>query len=187
MVQKVVQSGDPILRRICKPVGRIDKKIKTIITDLKDTLEVQIDPEGVGLAGPQIGKNIQIFAVKYKKFRRIVINPKIIEIEPLIDSSKDNNTNNMDEIDSDNKKEILEGCLSLPNYYGPLKREPKVKVKYLDENGKKVTEVFKGFNAQIVLHEIDHLNGVLFIDHLLKQNKKLFKLDDNDEWEEVEI
>ncbi|MDO8340643.1 MAG: peptide deformylase, partial [Candidatus Woesebacteria bacterium] len=75
----------------------------------------------------------------------------------------------------------------LPYYYGPLKREGLVKIKYLNEEGHEIVEEFKGFNAQIILHEIDHLNGILFIDHLLKQNKKLFKLSETDEWEEVEI
>lgn len=178
MIQKIVQSGDPILRLTCKPVIKIDKKIKDLIKDLKDTLEIQKDPEGVGLAAPQIGKNLRIFAINYKDLKRIVINPKIIKIKPLVKSSPKKDTD---------KQEILEGCLSLPYYYGPLKREPYVKIKYLDEFGKEIVEEFKGFDAQIIMHEIDHLNGVLFIDHLLKQNKKLFKLDKDDEWEEVEI
>lgn len=186
MIQKIIQSGDPLLRLKCKSVTCIDKKIKTIIKDLKDTLSVQIDPEGVGLAAPQIGKNLKIFTVNYKNLKRVVINPEIIKIEPLLESSikkiksKTKNKNR-------EKPEILEGCLSLPYYYGPLKREPLVKIKYLDEEGHEIIEEFKGFNAQIILHEIDHLNGVLFIDHLLKQNKKLFKLSETDEWEEVEI
>ncbi|AKM83349.1 peptide deformylase [Candidatus Woesebacteria bacterium RIFOXYC1_FULL_31_51] len=181
MIQKIVQSGDPLLRLTCKPVTQIDKKIKAIIKDLKDTLSVQIDPEGVGLAAPQIGKNLRIFVVGYKNLKRVVINPEIIKIEPRLSVSKD-------DIKKQSKKpEILEGCLSLPYYYGPLKREGLVKIKYLNEDGCEVVEEFKGFNAQIILHEIDHLNGILFIDHLLEQNKKLFKLSETDEWEEVEI
>lgn len=185
MIQKIVQSGDPILRLTCKPVTQIDKKIKSVITDLKDTLSVQTDPEGVGLAAPQIGKNLRIFAVNYKKLQRVVINPEILKLTPLVIESKKkiNNSTNED----DHEHEILEGCLSLPYYYGPLKREPYVKIKYLNETGAEIIEEFKGFNAQIIMHEIDHLNGVLFIDHLLKQNKKLFRLGEDDEWEEVEI
>lgn len=185
MIQKIVQSGDPILRLTCKPVSDIDKKIKAIITDLKDTLAVQTDPEGVGLAAPQIGKKLRIFAVNYKKLQRIVINPEILKLTPLTKESKNKVDNSINEVDHEH--EILEGCLSLPYYYGPLKREPYVKIKYLDETGTEVIEEFKGFNAQIIMHEIDHLNGIMFIDHLLKQNKKLFKLGEDDEWEEVEI
>ncbi len=84
------------------------------------------------------------------------------------------------------KQEILEGCLSLPYYYGPLVRSPKITVRYLNEKGEKTTETFDGFNAQIILHEIDHLNGILFIDRLLEEKKPLYKVD-GDEWEEVEL
>lgn len=185
MVQKIVQSGNPTLRRLSKPVEKIDKKVQKLIQDLKDTLSVQKDPEGVGLAAPQIGINLRVFAIDFKNLKRIVINPEIIsrawpsglEIKkvklPIKEKQK--------------KNEILEGCLSLPHYYGPLKRDGYVKLKYLDENGEEIIEEFKDFNAQIILHEIDHLNGFLFIDRLLEQKKKLYKLDESDEWEEVEI
>ncbi len=106
-----------------------------------------------------------------------MVNPEIIEKTLKIEKSKTQKKGN----------EILEGCLSLPNYYGPLKRDGFVRLKYLDEKAKEGIEEFKGFNAQIILHEVDHLNGILFIDRLLEQNKKLYKLDINDEWEEVEI
>jgi peptide deformylase len=175
MVQKIIQSGDPILRKLSKPIEKIDKKVIGLIQDLKDTLAVQKDPEGVGLAAPQIGKNLRVFAVDFKTLKRIVINPEIISIKKNEITKKKT------------KSEILEGCLSLPHYYGPLKREDFVKIKYLDESGKEVIEEFKDFDAQIMLHEIDHLNGFLFVDRLLEQKKKLYKLDTDDEWEEVEI
>lgn len=176
MVRKILLSKDPILRRKSKPVGKIDKKVKDLVKDLKDTLATQKDPEGVGLAAPQIGKNLRVFVCSYKEFRRVVINPEIIEIVDKAHSAKAPRS----------KKEILEGCLSLPYYYGPLKRSGKITIKYLDENGKVVTESFEGFHAQIIMHEIDHLEGILFIDHLLSENKPLYKVD-GDEWEEVEI
>ncbi|MFZ3301386.1 MAG: peptide deformylase [Microgenomates group bacterium] len=175
MVQKIIQSGNPILRKVSKPVRSIDRKILNLIQDLKDTLEVQKDPEGVGLAAPQIGVNLRVFVVGFKNLNRVVINPEIIEIKKTSDKKPKS------------KSEILEGCLSLPHYYGPLKREAIVKLKYLDENGKEVDEEFKDFNAQIILHEIDHLNGFLFVDRLLEQKKKLYKLDADDTWEEVEL
>lgn len=176
MIKKIVLSTEPSLRQKSKPVGKIDKKIKDVIRDLKDTLAVQKDPEGVGLAAPQIGKNLRIFYAKYKKFEKLVINPEIIKI----DYSKKEGANKKGD------KEILEGCLSLPYYYGPLKRAPKVTIKYLDEDGKTLTESFEGFHAQIVLHEIDHLEGILFIDHLLEEHQPLYKIE-GDEWEEVEL
>lgn len=178
MVQRIIQSGEKKLREVSKPVRSFDRKILNLIQDLRDTLAVQKDPEGVGLAAPQIGVNLRAFAIDFKNLKRIIINPEIIsKTWPSKLEIKGKKT----------KNEILEGCLSLPHYYGPLKREGYVKVKYLDENGKEVIEEFKDFNAQIILHEIDHLNGFLFVDRLLEQKKKLYKLDKNDEWEEVEI
>ncbi len=176
MIRKIVFSSDPILRRKSKPVRKIDKKIKDLIRDMKDTLSVQKDPEGVALAAPQIGKNLRIFVASYKSFERVAINPEIIKIEKTSGS----------ELKKKSKKEILEGCLSLPYYYGPLKRAPKVTIKYLNENGESLTETFTGFHAQIVLHEIDHLEGILFIDHLLSEGRPLYKIE-GEEWEEVEL
>ena len=177
MVQKVIQSKDPVLRKTAKAIAKVDKKVLGVVKDLKDTLNIQKEPEGVGLAAPQIGKSLRIFVADYKNFQRVVINPEIISIEKTKPHSAKA---------SRGKKEILEGCLSLPYYYGPLKRADKVKVKYLNEKGEEITETFEGFEAQIILHEIDHLNGILFVDHILKEKKPLYKVDGN-EWEEVEL
>lgn len=175
MVKKVLQSKDPVLRKKAKAVSKVDKKVLGVIRDLKDTLKIQKEPEGVGLAAPQIGKSLRIFVADYKSFQRVVINPEIIKIEKARPARTGRG-----------KKEILEGCLSLPYYYGPLKRASKVTVKYLNEKGESVTETFVDFDAQIILHEIDHLNGILFVDHILEEKKPLYKVD-GDEWEEVEL
>ena len=176
MIRKIVLSNDPILRKKAKPVSKIDKKVKDLIKDLKDTLSVQKNPEGVGLAAPQIGKNLSIFLAKDRDFERVIINPEILKIQKNTTKEK---------VDK-RKKEILEGCLSIPFYYGPLKRALKVTVKYLDESEKTITETFEGFRAQIILHEIDHLEGVLFVDHIISEGKTLYKVE-GDEWEEVEL
>ncbi|MCX6705232.1 MAG: peptide deformylase [Candidatus Woesebacteria bacterium] len=185
MIQKILLSNDPVLRQKSKPVSKVDKKILKLIQDLKDTLNVQKEPEGVGLAAPQIGKNLRVFVANYKGFERVVINPELIKIDKQSLPSDDKQS-----LPSDGKKkskrEILEGCLSLPYYYGPLKRAAKITVKYLNEKGEAFTETFEGFNAQIILHEIDHLEGILFVDHLLKEKKPLYKVD-GDEWEEIEL
>jgi peptide deformylase len=179
MIRKILLSSDPDLRQKSKAVARFDKKVLKLIQDLKDTLGVQKDPEGVGLAAPQIGKNLRVFVANYKGFERVVVNPEIMKIEPRIRDLKSGKTGKP-------KREILEGCLSLPYYYGPLKRAAKITVKYLNEKGKEITETFEGFNAQIIMHELDHLEGILFVDHLLKEKKPLYKVD-GDEWEEVEL
>ena len=87
---------------------------------------------------------------------------------------------------SKRKRKTLEGCLSLPHYYGPLTRSPKITINYLNEISEKVTEAFEGIYAQIIQHEIDHLEGVLFIDRLIEQKKSLYEYKDG-EWEDVEL
>ncbi|CAN5332209.1 peptide deformylase [soil metagenome] len=175
MILKVVGVKDPVLRQKAKPVLKIDKKILGLIADMHDTLKSQKDPEGVGLAAPQIGKSLRIFVVDYKNLKRVIINPEIVEISKV------------KKLNSESKeKDILEGCLSLPHYYGPIKRSKKIKIKFMDEKGKEQTEEFEGFNAQIIQHEIDHLNGTLFIDKIIEQDSPLYKFD-GDEWEEVEL
>ena len=176
MIQKILLSSNPTLRQKSKAVVSVDKKVQKIIQDLKDSLSVQKDPEGVGLAAPQIGKNVRVFVANYKGFERVVVNPEVLKTEKVKTKSEKTKS----------KREILEGCLSLPYYYGPLKRAGKIFVKYLNEKGVEVTETFEGFNAQIIMHEIDHLEGILFVDHLLKEKKPLYKVD-GDEWEEIEL
>ena len=174
MQQKILESGNPLLREKSVKVKKIDKKIKQLIIDLKDTLKAQSDPEGVGLAAPQIGKKLRMFLISYEGVEKIIINPEIITVKKLESKAKKR------------KRSILEGCLSLPHYYGPLVRSPKIKIKYLTEGGVKTEEEFTGFYAQIVQHEIDHLNGILFIDHIIKEKKPLYKVH-GDDWEEVEL
>ncbi len=176
MIRKVLASTNPSLRQKAKAVQKIDKKILDLVRDLKDTLGVQTDPEGVGLAAPQIGKNLRIFLIKHKGVERVIINPEVLEAKNAKSPEKT----------KIKKGQIMEGCLSLPHYYGPIKRANYVKLKYLGEDGKENVEEFKEFFAQIVLHEIDHLEGILFVDRLLQQKKPLYKLV-KDEWEEVEL
>lgn len=175
MVRKILDVKQKSLRQESKSVKKIDKKILSLIEDMEDTLDVQKDPEGVGLAAPQIGVNLRVFLIKYEKNEKVVINPKILSTKTSDRQKKKKKENR-----------LLEGCLSLPHYYGPLKRADYVKLEYMDVAGKVVVEEFKGFSAQIVLHEVDHLNGVLFIDRILEQNSPLYHFH-GEEWEEVEL
>lgn len=172
MIREVLNVKNPVLRKKSKRVKKIDKKIRSFIKDLKDTLTAQVNPEGVGLAAPQIGTNLRVFAMKPGKKIIIVINPEIIDIAKMPKNPKE--------------RKILEGCLSLPNYYSPIVKPNWVRVKYQSESGKELTKDFEGFEAQIVQHEIDHLDGTLFVDRMLEQKKPLYKVD-GDEWEEVEL
>jgi len=175
MIRKILLAKEPSLRLPSKPVRKIDKKIIQIVNDLKETLATQKDPEGVGLAAPQIGKNLRIFVMLDDGEIRAIVNPEIVKISGSTGKAK-----------KTKKGDIMEGCLSLPHYYGPLKRSDHITLKYLSPEGKEVTEDFVGFTAQIVQHEIDHLNGILFVDRLLEVKKPLYKLE-GDSWEEVEL
>lgn len=176
MIKPILNVKDPILREKCKPVTKVDKKITQLIKDLKDTLKTQKDPEGVGLAAPQIGKNLRVFVIMPEPGKcKAFINAKIIKIEDKKKNMKKNAA-----------KKIMEGCLSLPNYYGPLRRSWSVTVNYIDESGKNLTEKFMGLEAQIILHEVDHLEGVLFVDRLLEQKTPLYEYIDG-EWEQIDL
>lgn len=180
MVRKIIGVKSPQLRKRSKPVKKVDKKVLSLIQDLKDTLAIQEEPEGVGLAAPQIGRAQRVFVAKFDEKIRAFINPKILFLSKG-KSKKKRKSNGRAKV-----KRIMEGCLSLPNFYGPLRRLSKIKINYLDEKGRRVTESFEGFKAQIIQHEIDHLNGVIFVDRLLEQKKPLYELVEG-EWEEVEL
>jgi len=177
MKLEIVDSQHPVLRAKAKPVKKIDKKIKDLISEMKNLLNSQKDPEGIGLAAPQVGKSLQIFILNYPEVgftNNVFINPKIISVakKPKKQVADENS--------------ILEGCLSIPYYYGPLQRAGKVTLEYTNEKGKRVTETYKDFAAQMVLHETDHLNGILFIDHIIKHELPLYEIR-GEEIAEVEI
>jgi len=174
---KIVDIKHKALRLKSKNIKKIDKRILKLIEEMKTTLLSQSDPEGVGLAAPQVGKNLRIFIMHYpedKIYTKVIINPKLIL------------TKNQKQKVKRSEKDILEGCLSLPHYYGPVERVNYIKLEYLDENNNKQIEEFKGFAAQIVQHELDHLEGKLFIDYILEQKSPLYYIR-GDEVSEVEV
>lgn len=179
-VLTIIEVPDKNLRKKSKPVTSYDKKIRKLIADMHQTLGAQRDPEGVGLAAPQVGKNIRLFVVNNNGKKLTVINPRVVGKDKVSKAGKKRSENLP-----------LEGCLSIPNHYSPLVREEKITIKYQAPDAKKkslslVTKTFSGFMAQIIAHEIDHLNGVLFIDHALRQDSPLYRVD-GEEWEEVDI
>jgi len=175
MIRTILTATEPSLRQKSKPVKKVDKKILALIKDMKETLMAQEDPEGIGLAAPQVGKNLRIFLMKPEDKIKVIINPEVVSIKKEGPKPK-----------GKKGKKIMEGCLSLPHFYGPISRAKNLKLKYLSTEGKEVIETFSGLNAQIVLHEIDHLEGVLFVDRLLKQKKPLYEYIDG-EFEEVDL
>lgn len=117
-----------------------------------------IDPEGVGLASTQVGLSEQFFVLKLGdgKFKSY-FNPKILK------SSK-------------KKKKFFEGCLSIPNFWGEIERPISTTVTYLDSKGMEIKEKLTGIDAWIFQHEYDHLQGKLYMDHVLEQKGRLFKV-----------
>ena len=187
---KIVTAPAEVLSQIAKPYpeksGKIvvDKTLKKLISDMKETLLHTKDPEGVGLAAPQIGKSTKLFLAKptSKSNISVFINPTIVEQKNA--TEKDVNKKKDDNIQ-------LEGCLSLPNIWGDVKRPGTITVSYFDGDGQQHTETISGFLATIIQHEYDHLQGTLFPKRVLEQKGKLYKSIKNkkgeDEFEEMEI
>jgi len=184
---KIVAAPNPVLSDIAKPVQKIDSNILNIIAEMKKTLEGTTDPKGVGLAAPQIGKSLRIFIAKPTDNPDILvfINPEIAKR-----SSKEDYVKRPKKPGKKNSKK-LEGCLSLPNIWGPVLRSSSLTLSYLDEEGIKQEKKFSNFLATIIQHENDHLNGVLFPKRVLEQKGILYKSHKNekneDEFEEIEI
>lgn len=202
MVRKIVPTHDPNLRQPAKRVVKIDKKILQILKDMEDTLKSQKDPEGVGLAALQIGEPYQIFLISDGKKAIPVFNPEIIKLSrktndpsaSLLQAETKGSLQAQEKSGKNKDEYIMEGCLSLPHYYGPVQRAWEVTLKYdkpvkLEAGGWRLetrSDTFKGFVAQIIQHEVDHLKGKIFIDRLLEQNRKLY-LQRNKKWTEVEL
>lgn len=179
-IRKILTTPSPLLRQKSKEVTKIDKKIKKVIADLLETVENASEPEGLGLSAIQIGEPVRIFVAKTKKNFEVFINPKIIE------ASKENLSEVL-------KKEKLffEGCLSVPQIYGFVDRPYQIKLEWQDEKGQKKVKEFKNKLSVCLQHEFDHLEGILFIDKLLKQKGKIYELKkdkkDKEVFEEVEL
>lgn len=162
---EIIKAPHHVLSQQAKAIPTITKTIVDLIEEMKKTLIAAKDPEGVGLAAPQVGKSLQLFIMRQSLATPIsvFINPKVTLLE---DETKKKTHSEHDQ---------LEGCLSLYNIWGPVKRSPKVSVTYQDETGTHHTKTFKGFAATIIQHEYDHLQGILFPKRVLEQQGKLYK------------
>ena len=140
-IRSIVKVGDPVLSKKCREVENIDDRIITLLDDMIDTL---YDSGGVGLAAPQVGvlRRIVIVEIDDKKYE--MINPVII--------------------DKRGKQEEIEACLSVPNKYGSVVRPSWAKVRAMDRNGKIYEVEGEGLMARCFCHELDHLDGILYID-----------------------
>lgn len=141
---------DPVLRQKAKRVTRIDNSIQKLIDDMIDTLRA--DPNRAGLAAPQVGVLLRVAVIELPEQELItMINPEIIKKE--------------------GERIVHEGCLSIPGYFGEIKRAVTVKVKAKDRYGKQFRLKAQGLLAQALEQEIEHLDGILYIDNLESPDK----------------
>lgn len=141
--------SDPVLRQKAKRVSRIDKSIQRLIDDMLETMQ---QANGVGLAAPQVGVSLRVAVLQMPDEEPMaIINPEIVK--------------------RDGEQEVTEGCLSIPGYFGELKRSASVTVKGRDRQGKAIRIKATDLMAEVLEHEIDHLDGTLYIDHLESQDK----------------
>jgi len=175
---KIVSVPDKVLSQPTKAVPIIDDKIRKLIAEMDETLCAQQDPQGVGLSANQVGVPLSIFIMKKspEAKTKIFINPKLL-------NSKIQNPKFKSSSKSKKKRSPvkLEGCLSIPRIWGPVKRAQKLHLEYQDLNSDKPKkEWFTGFEATIILHEMDHLNGIVFTQRSLEQKAPLYKESDGE-------
>ena len=162
MIQPIYLYGSEVLRDKAEEVDLTDKEgIATLIQDLKDTLK---HSDGCGLAAPQIGVSKRALIVDgtgmtdvydyLKDFKRTMLNPVVLE-------------------ESEETSVYSEGCLSIPGVYCDVSRPASMTVEYYNEAGEKVTEVFDKFACRMVQHEMSHLDGDMFVDHVAPIRKKI--------------
>ena len=171
MILPIVAYGSPILRKLAVDIGSDYEGLQKLISDMWETM---YNSNGVGLAAPQINKSIRLFVMDSEQifenqeddekgmypdepgFKAVFINPKIIEL-------------------SGEKWSYNEGCLSIPKVREDVMRHQSVKIEYLDEQFNKQVKTFNGITARVILHEYDHIEGKLFIDHITTLKRTLLK------------
>lgn len=155
-LRNILIHPDPRLKKVCEPVTEVGAKIRKLANDM---LETMYDAPGIGLAGPQVGVMKRIFVIDCADKDgapdpMIIINPEITW-------------------ESEEVSTYDEGCLSIPEIYEPVTRPALVRMSYLDADGKSHEDEFDELYATAVQHELDHLDGVLFIDYLSKMKRAM--------------
>ncbi len=182
---KIITVPHPTLRTIAQPVTQVDKKIQQFVKDLEDTLAKKKNPKGVGLAAPQVNTKWRIFSTQLPETPQSDVSVLRTYINPRISDHSEGHSYGVDK-----KEPTLEGCLSIPGFYGPVPRWEWVDLTYdyIDGQELKTTSGhFRDFEARVIQHEYDHLEGILFIDHVIEFNLPLYKEDpETEKLEELE-
>ena len=153
-IRTIREDGDEILRKKCRTVEVVDDKIKQLVDDM---LETMYKYNGVGLAAPQVGvlKRVVVIDIDDGNGPIVLINPEIVKEK--------------------GEQEVEEGCLSFPNKFAKIVRPAEVTVKALNKEGKEVKLKAKELLAQAISHEVDHLNGILFVDKIIPGTLEVVK------------
>jgi len=152
-VRRIRLLGDPVLREVAEPVDRVDEEVRVLIDDLMDTM---YEADGIGLAATQVGVPIRVLVYEVREpedVRGALINPRIVE--------------------TSGRQKEEEGCLSIPDLREIVQRAGRVVVEGLDADGEKVRIEAEGLLSRCLQHEIDHLDGVLFIDRVSPLKRKM--------------
>ena len=159
-IRQIRLNGDEILRKKAREVEQVDDKIKELLQDMLETMHKY---NGVGLAGPQVGilKRVIVIDLYDGEEPLLLVNPKIVKTK--------------------GKQEVEEGCLSFPNEFAKIIRPKEVVVEALNENGKKVKITAKDLLAQALSHEIDHLDGILFVDNIIPGTLQYVEPEENED------
>jgi peptide deformylase len=155
-IRPIVKLPDPVLKQVSQPVERVDDELHALVGDMFQTM---YDAPGIGLAAVQVGIPRRLLVIDLAKEDQpkdpmAFINPEIVW-------------------SSDDLSTYEEGCLSIPDVFDNVERPAEVKVKYVDERGKQQEMHCTGLMATCIQHEIDHLNGILFIDHLSRLKRSM--------------
>lgn len=144
MIRELIRYPNPSLRKKCKSVKKLDENHRRLIDDLIETMHAA---PGLGLAAPQVGENLRVIAVDIGEGAFAVVNPKLKKKNKVLQTFE-------------------EGCLCLPGIVGPVMRPSQVTVEGLDRQGQKLIIEAEGFLATVLQHEIDHLDGIVFLDRV---------------------
>ena len=168
-IRKIAQLGEPVLRRVAEPIAPGQIGGDRIVALTRDMIETMRDADGAGIAAPQVYESIRLCVVEVRKNPRyphfpeiplmVLINPEVEALSSDAESGEARATITM-----------FEGCLSVPGLRGKVRRPRKVRVKALDANGAPLELVWEGVRAAVIQHELDHLDGVLFVDRALPKS-----------------
>ena len=176
-MKKIIEIPNQNLRKVSKPVTKVDKKFIKFVAEIEETLDKKRNPRGVGLAAPQVDSPQRVFVLNVDKLQTY-INPKIVK-------TSENTTFGPDPEDP-----IMEGCLSMPDLYGPVPRWEWIETEFQTlENGELIskTATFKDFEARVFQHELDHLDGILFTDYALDFDIPVYREYKKDKYQEVDV